>query len=384
MGLFSKDDFAAESPELHGGGGKRDERFVGMSKDGGPGCFGEGDNLFMLLPPFANYIERATRMKEEAQAAGKKVALPIANSFWSLRVKQKEKKYPVSYRVSQDNVIVNAFRAIYEEMKESDGKMGDELKAIQKHMGGFGEERAVANVYLSNALDKILWLNAPISLIEKFVKLIPKLYERMPNDLYFDLEQTAILRLELAYSGTIPQIQHATVDVARDANDHPEITSALKMMTSRVEGFTEEMLDGALEWSKQVDDADLPPLSAIPALAAHGQACEILKKEGFEITTHGAATNSSQVAAGGLSGADFGADSAKEEKPAEKKEETKSAASAFGADDSSSTEGEQVSTLDQTVEAASDAFSAQLEAAERESGASDAGGDADAGGFPKM
>jgi len=365
--FFSADDFSASSPDVQGGGGKRDERFVGGRKEGGEGYFCEGENLFALLPPFSDYRNRATEIKRKRLAEGKPPALPLSNNYMALRIKSQGDKYPRMYRVGSGCHIANAFRDIYEEMKMADGKMGDELKAIQKHMGGFGEERGILNIYLPTTPGRVLWWDCTLKPIERLVSLVPKYITQLPNQLFFDLDVCAVLAMDLSFSSSIPQYQSAHFDVHLTADRNLETFNARKHIAERVAGFSEQTLDAALEYAQGNDEASLPALGSIPALAAHGGACEILRAKGYDITTAAASTSSSQCSvAGTLSATDLQTGDGGDKKEAAV---ASSGGSTFGEGDTPPTEmandpktsGPAASTFDASADKAAESFAAQMD-----------------------
>lgn len=390
-------------------GGRQDERLVFYSKDQKEGAISTGDNTIALLPPFPNYEERYKQIYDQAQAEGKPFKLPIGHFFRQLTIGVTRngvgKANFRNYRFKEDNHVTDAFRALHE--AKGYGKMDEDLKKLQRAMGGYGDWRFVVNVLLASSPNMVRVMNLSsnnprdgedqrkklashyIDLVRGFFSLFPLHAEiegqtvALEKKPLFDPHQNVPLTVGLEYNGDIPQPGQPKLQnqYSHGGNNFVSCISVPKILSANGVEFSEEMLSYAEEYANTVDE--LPDLTDIKGLMESGWACDVL---GLGGTAAQATRTQSQGASfsGGeappSSGAPSGPPPGSEQQSSEAPPSTGSSPDESGGNVPGSGAGSGFSTFDQKGASAADAFKAQLDA-QRSAGSSEqaSGGDSDGG-----
>ena len=390
MSMYDEAEYQNVGDVAPQGGARQDERLVFYSKEAKEGAITLGSNTVALLPPFPHYEKRYEQIYNEAKEAGKPFKLPVGHFFRQLTVgvagRTGGRANYRNYRFKEDNHITDAFRALHE--AKGFGKMDDEMKKLQRDMGGYGDWRFMVNVLLASSPTMVRVMNISsnnpkdgddqrkklashyVDLVRSFFGMFPLSADMGGNEVQlakkplFDPYQNVPLTIDLEYNGDIPQPAHPKLQnqYSHGGKNFVSCISVPDIMQRNGATFSEEMLAYAEEYANTVDD--LPDLTDIKGLVENGWACDVLGlSAGAAKATRtqsqgagfagGEAPPSSQAADNGFSSAPPTPETPKEEAP---KEEAPKAQTGGG-----------FSTFDQKAAGAADAFKAQLDAKKKSS-----------------
>ena len=279
--------------------GARDEHFIQADdKSGDSGMWKKGENAFLVLPPFSNYIGRYQQIQAAAEAVGKVPEWPIGHIYYRLNVRTKQASTPRAYRVPRDNEYHEVFRKLYQGMCGGQGPWSDALKKIASHLVGGNKHgfqpdcRFVLNILLSEHLSAIKWFDAPLDEGEldeerdkrvgtRIRMLFGQYWQYTPQRLpLFDLDNCVPLTMNVSITWTRrgnrerPLPNWGDVKPMFEPDQRLKVVNARNLLTTNVQGYQEEMLDELEKWATGFDE--LPDLNDIPNLKKNGEACEIL------------------------------------------------------------------------------------------------------------